>query len=216
MTDVSGYNNINNITTFINNSQNNISCISSNPRRLCFWEGEEYDCSVETKHLSVPPGKIFNISVIGIGTLDLPVPTGPLYFHSYNEDTTICKTFYNINTYKEYNYNIGLSFYSTTSNSLLLRIHPAKSWNWIGLSIIISVGNCPFGFYQLTNNCTCEKNIVKLFNNTIICDINTGLIKRPNNDWIKPLIDNSTYIGFKWIPNCPEILCKNENYREPT
>ena len=43
------------------------------------------------------------------------------------------------------------------------------------------------------------------------CDIDTGLIKRPTHYWLKPLRNNSTYIGYVFSTNSPGIFCKEEN-----
>ena len=44
-----------------------------------------------------------------------------------------------------------------------------------------------------------------------LCDSSTGLIKCPQHDWMKPIIDeNQTYEGFMWSPNYPAHLCRND------
>ena len=45
-----------------------------------------------------------------------------------------------------------------------------------------------------------------------LCNSSTGLIRCPQQDWMKPILDeNLTYQGFMWAPNCPSHLCRNDN-----
>ena len=45
-----------------------------------------------------------------------------------------------------------------------------------------------------------------------LCESSTGLIKCPQHDWMKPILDgNLTYQGFMWSPNCLVQLCRNDN-----
>ena len=60
--------------------------ITSFPRYLCFCDNGAYDCSIKSKELIVPPGKTFNISVIGVGLFNEPVPSRTeTYFQSYHD-----------------------------------------------------------------------------------------------------------------------------------
>ena len=47
--------------------------------------------------------------------------------------------------------------------------------------------------------------------NDDLCDSSTGLIKCPQQGWMKPILDeNLIYKGFMWSHNCPAHLCRND------
>ena len=86
----------------------------------------------------------------------------------------------------------------------------------MSIGIFIDIGKCPPGFELITNKCKCEKKLSRILKYSKDCDIDTGLIKRPKHYWLKPLRNNSTYIGYVFSKNCPEIFCKEENDNDPT
>ena len=79
------------------------------------------------------------------------------------------------------------------------------------LRVTIHLVDCPPGFMQIMNTCKCQENIFKVKGHEELCDTSTGLIKCPQDDWMKPILDeNLTYQGFMWSPNCPAHLCHND------
>ena len=62
----------------------------------------------------------------------------------------------------------------------------------------------------IKNACKCQETIFKVTGHEDLCDFSTGRIKCPQQDWMKPILDeNLTYQGFMWSPNCPAHLCHN-------
>ena len=186
--------------------------ITSFPRYFCFCENGAYNCSIESKELIVPPGKTFNISVVGVGLFNKPVPSrAETNFRNFY-NTEIRRKHYSSDIYKSSCYDIGFIILTASFvNYIEFNISPdeGKETKLIG----IVVDKCPPGFEIITNNCTCEKNLSNFFKD---CDIDTGLIKRPKHYWLKPLRNNSTYIGYVFSKNCPGMFCKVENDSDPT
>ena len=206
-----GYQFFNMVSSY--NYTNTSLSISSFPRRLCFCENGIYNCSIKSKELIVPPRKTFNISVIGIGYFNMPVPSKAVHKFESAEDIVLQKH-YSRNISKSSCYDIGFVFFtSLIEYYFLFNIFPYIRTEMITIDIFIDTGKCPPGFELITNKCTCEKKLSRISKD---CDIDTRLIKRPKHYWLKPLRNNSTYIGYVFSKNCPEIFCKEENDNDPT
>ena len=188
--------------------------ISSLTCRLCFCEKEIYNCSIKSKELIVPPGKTFNISVIGVGPFNRSVFSIAVHHIESTINVDLHRKYYSSDEYKINCFDIGFVFFTTLIKTFEFNIFPYKGK--VKLSIAIVIGKCPPGFELITNNCTCEKNLSTIIKYSKDCDIDTGLIKRPKHYWIKPLRNNSTYIGYVFSKNCPGIFCKEENDSDPT
>lgn len=69
---------------------------------------------------------------------------------------------------------------------------------------------CPAGFVLDGIQCICERRLLEL-NESNICDIESDLIGRPNDTWIKPKWDNTTenYTGFVLSHYCPLDYCND-------
>ena len=81
-----------------------------------------------------------------------------------------------------------------------------------GLRVNINLIECPPGFVRTKAECTCDKTLLVITGQQDLCNIDTGLIKSPNNGWIKPLLNsNQSYMDFMWCPNCPSSLCNKSN-----
>ena len=79
------------------------------------------------------------------------------------------------------------------------------------LEVNIYLDDYPPGFVLIKNACKCHKNVFEVTSQKNLCDSSTGLIKCPQHDWMKPILDeNLTYEGFMWSPNCPSHLCRND------
>ena len=209
-----GYEFFNMVSSYYNHTNISLS-ISSFPRRLCFCENGIYNCSIKSKELSVPPGKIFNISVIGTGYLNNPVPSKAGHKFESAEDIDLLQKHYSSNISKTSCYDIGFVFLTTLIECyFLLYIFPYKRTEMMSIHIFIDIGKCPPGFELITNKCKCEKKLSRILKYSKDCDIDTGLIKRPKHYWLKPLRNNSTYIGYVFSKNCP--FCKEENDNDPT
>ena len=212
---ISGYQFFNMVSSYYNNTTTSLS-ISSFPRRLCLCVDGIYDCSINTKELIVPPGQTFNISVIGVGYFNKPVSSKAVHEFESAEDIDLLQKHYSSNNiHKSSCYDIGFAFFTTLIEyDFDFKIFPYNRTEMIFIGIVID--KCPLGFELITDNCTCEKNLSILLKYSKDCDIDTGLIKRPKHYWLKPLRNNSTYIGYVFSKNCPEIFCKEEKDIEPT
>ena len=189
--------------------------ISSFPRRLCFCENGIYNCSIESKELTVPPGQTFNISVIGVGFFNKTVSSKAVHKFESTEDIDLLPKRYSRNISNSSCYDIGFVFFTTLIEYYFeFNIFPYNPTEM--MSIGIAIGKCPPGFELLTNNCKCEKNLSRILKYSKDCDIDTGLIKRPKHYWLKPLRNNSAYIGYVFSKKCPEMFCKEENENDPT
>ena len=76
------------------------------------------------------------------------------------------------------------------------------------LSVIIDLDDCPHGFELVVNYCKCQETFFKVTGLQHLCYSCTGLIKCPQYDWMKPILDgNLTYLGFMQSSHCPAHLC---------
>ena len=210
---ISGYQFFNGVSTYYQHTNISLS-IASFARYLCFCKNGTYDCSKKNMVLTVPPGKTFNISVIGVGYSNKPLPSIAMHNFESVKEVYLHRKHNSSDVYKSSCYDIEFVFYTTLMNYFAFNIFPYKGE--MTLSIRIVIGKCPPGFELITNNCTCEKNLSKTLKYYKHCDIDRGLIKRPNHYWLNPLRNNSTYIGFVFSKNCPGIFCKEENDGDPT
>ena len=211
-----GYQFFNMVSSYYDHTTTSLS-ISSFPSRLCICENGLYNCAIESKELVVPPGQTFNISVIGIGFLNRPVSSKTVHMFESAEDIDLLQKHYSINISKNSCYDVGFVFFTTLSKDyFVFNIFPYKRREILNIFIEIGIGKCPPGFELINNNCMCEKNLSEIFKYSKDCDIDTGLIKRPNHYWLKPLRNNSIYIGYMLSTDCPEMFCKDENDSHPT
>ena len=191
--------------------------ISSNPHSLCFCENGALNYSINSKELIVPPGQTFNISVIGIGVLKIPVPSRAVHSFESIEDIDLLRKHYNTGKYNGSCYDIGFVFYTTIAKRFNFQIYPYENKKCSRkIKIYVSIGNCPPGFELITNNCTCETKLSRVLEDSRSCDIDTGLIRRPRYYWLKPIRNGSIYIGYMFSKNCPGSYCKDENDSDPT
>ena len=208
-----GYQFFNMVSSYYNHTNISLS-ISSFARRLCFCEKGIHNCSKEYKKLIIPPGQTFNISVIGVGYFNRSVISTAVLKFERTIYIDLNQKLYGSNIYKSGCYDIGFVFLTTFIIYFEFNIIPYTGKMMLSIGIVI--GKCPPGFELITNNCTCEKNLSRILKNSKDCDIDTGLIKRPKHYWLNPLRNNSTYIGYVFSKNCPEMFCKEENDSDPT
>ena len=210
---ISGYQFFQVVSAYYHHTNISLS-IASFAHYLCFCENGAYDCSIKKIVITVPPGKTFNITVIGVGRFNMPVPSLAVHNFESVKNIDLLRKHYGNNVYKRSCYDIGFVFFTTSIEHFEFNILPFKGE--MIKSIGVDIGKCPTGFELITNNCTCEKNLSKTLKYSKNCDIDTGLIKRPKHYWLKPLRNNSTYIGYVFSKNCPEMFCKEENDSDPT
>lgn len=186
------------------------SDITSDPLKVCFCANNTADCMGKgIKQVSVHRGQLLSLSVITVGQLDMPVPaTLRAYIKNNDETTELVPQSHMINGTCT---NVAFRLYTEDASKFLV-LYPAgpcgNTENTRRL-IRVSLYPCPPGFELVGVRCLCERRILKL-NHTNVCDIDTVLIGRPGNTWIRPLHDqNQSYIGFILHLNCPFSYCRS-------
>ena len=160
----------------------------------------------------VQRGQVFNISVTVLGEFDFPVSKRVAFTLNSNNDKSSSQIIGG-----PYNYlkekgcrNLGFKIRSKGQKEQI-KFHPSQcpfSTAMVTLSIFLD--DCLPGFVLIGNDCKCQETLYKMTGHEDLCDSSTGLIKCPQQDWMKPILDeNLTYQGFMWSPNCPAHLCRN-------
>ena len=160
----------------------------------------------------VQRGQVFNISVTVLGEFDFPVSKRVAFTLNSNNDKSSSQIIGG-----PYNYlkekgcrNLGFKIRSKGQKEQI-KFHPSQcpfSIAMVTLSIFLD--DCLPGFVLIGNACKCQETLYKVTGHEDFCDSSTGLIKCPQQDWMKPILDeNLTYQGFMWSPNCPVHLCHN-------
>ena len=187
------------------------SDITSDPLKVCFCVNGTADCmSRGIRKRSVHRGQLLSFSVITVGQIDTPVPATLRGYIQNNDDTTeLIPQSHMINDTCT---DVTFRLYTEDTRKFLVLYPDGPCGNTENTRRIISVSlyPCPPGFELVGVRCQCERRILKL-NRTNTCDIDTLLIERPGNTWIKPLRhnNNQSYIGFILHPNCPFGYCRS-------
>ena len=167
----------------------------------------------QSVYIRVQRGRVFNISVTVLGEFDFPVNERVAFTLNSNEKRNSSQIFgepYNYLTEKGCR-NLGFRILSEQREERLTLHSPKCLIKYSLLEVIIYLDECPPGFMLIKNACKCQEKIFKVTDNEDFCDSSTGLIKCPQQDWMKPILDESlTYQGFMWSPNCPVHLCHND------
>ena len=74
--------------------------------------------------LTVPPGKTFNIFVIGVGHFNKPVPSIAVYNFESAKDIDLLRKHYSSDVYKSSCYDIGFVFFTTSIDYFEFNILP--------------------------------------------------------------------------------------------
>ena len=208
----SGFQFLKNVSTFTPGGIK--GSISSLPLKVCFCKNGTPDCYTErsSKGISIVPGRLFNVSLVIVGELDIPVysiltaVTDDDFFPGIAEvciqNPRLCATCT----------DIGFKIYTENFGEILL--YPNHCF---GTDVILqfSLDPCPGGFFLKEAQCQCRQELEAL-NRNITCDIDTGLVIHPDYSWMKPILDeNLTYHGFIWCPVCPNAYCKPGNRSHP-
>ena len=166
-----------------------------------------------TSDIRVQRGQVFNISVTVLGEFDVPVNQSVAYTIDYfdrDSSSTVDGQPYNYLNEKGCR-NLGLSVLSKRQMEYIILHLPQWFINPSSLRVTIHLDDCPPGFQLIVNSCKCQETIFEVTGIEDVCNSRTGLIKCPQQDWMKPILDeNLTYQGFMWSPNCPAHLCRND------
>ena len=173
---------------------------------------ETHLCNGTTSPIRVQRGQVFNISVTVLGEFDVPVYESVAFtIDSLNHDTSIelIGQLYNYLNEKGCR-NLGLKILNRYQAEHITLYLPQCFDKPGSLTVHIDLDDCPRGFELILNSCKCQETFFNITHHDL-CDSGTGLIKCPQQDWIKPILDeNLTYEGFMWSPNCPAHLCRND------
>ncbi len=101
-TNMSGYDFINEVSLF-NNKKNAYSHISSKPHKFCFCEKNKINYTRKSISIIVPPGRIFSVSVAGVGVMDKAVPLGHYSLYTSTDDIELIGKNY---SYKKNNFSV--------------------------------------------------------------------------------------------------------------
>ena len=203
--------------TFMNKSQiisevGNVSSISSSTMRICLCnEHHVQDCSSNYfKNIVLFPGQLFNVTIVGLGQGNHPVPSKVLVTEilEIGEHSTsalspatqwinsICTTV----NYRAY-YNTDTQNYYT--NFKLYHDNPCQSLV-DGAQIELSFKSCPPGFVLRSQKCDCDEKLLKFTQNCYID--NLSVERNRNNFWIS-LDSNGTGLLLTEF-GCPLDFCK--------
>ena len=135
------------------------------------------DCYGESiKYISVVPGRLFNVSLVIVGVLDIPV-------HSILTTVTADEYFPGLAEVRIQNPRLhatctDISFkISTEERSSKVYLYPNSCFG-IDLTLKFNPDPCPGGFTPMGKQCHCQQKLTALDRN-ITCDVDTGLISRP-------------------------------------
>ena len=194
-----------------NSSKVGSSVITSSPLKVCLCDdgfNGVLNCSRRSISIVSPMGRTHSIFAVTVGQLDMPISSDiTISVHadsSYGDINTHHVDIYCTEVLFEINFDCSLTF-------------APKECTGMPLIVNVHVDQCPNGFSLTSDdsNCICDKALQDQISG-VRCDIDTGLITRPANYWIGPILDaNETYNGFMWHPNCPNDYCKPENTSDP-
>jgi hypothetical protein len=189
------------------------SPIASDPLSVCFCFNNITDCSERRTSISVRRGQPFHLPVITVGQLDMPVPTSIRAYIDGNSGSSELVPQSHILDEIECTDVEFQVFAERGINSIQLIMFPdgpcgniANTRTFVG----ITLEDCPPGFDLVGKRCTCEERLLLVITNELHCNVDTGLIRKPSNSWVKPIWDRnlSAYLGFIWNPQCRTSYCK--------
>ena len=187
-------------------AEGNVSDISSSTVQVCLCnEHYEQDCSIS--YFNVPelfPGQLFNLTVVGLGQGNHPVPS-TIMTHSIvisdslspaiQQINSMCTTIY-YRVYSAYAQNYGTRF-------KLYHNNPCQSLV-DGPEIDLSFKFCPPGFVLRDQKCDCDERLLKFTQNCYIDNLSVQCNR--NNFWIS--LDSNRTGLFLTRFGCPLDFCK--------
>ena len=192
-----------NISTFVLNET--VPYISSNPLKICYCTNREANCSDMRKTIQVRRGEAFNLSLITVGQFDMPVPSTVTATILDDNATLISNSYRNNGSCSD----IGFRLFTEEEYIVLTLVPdgPCDDVSGVHKTVEVTLEPCPPGFELARNHCKCEKRLLEL-NSSNNCDIDTGLVERPGNSWIQPILDEKQgYRGFILSKECPYDYC---------
>ena len=202
--------------TFVN-KPNSVELISADTEDLKFCQFQDNFTISKNVLVSVYPGEKFNISLIAVGTFNLPVSTRILHNILFPTDKKIELRQVELLTKVSSIICSNVSYYllvqsitnqlTNTVNAKIYHKNPCDSLV-DGVNLYINIKSCPLGF-ELSNEhqkCTCDKWLQKF--DITECNIDDLSIERKKNTfWISKLANHSGLILHDG--RCPFDFCKD-------
>ena len=200
------------------------SLITSDALKVCHYDNETVDCSKRSMYITgVIPGRLFSVPLVIVGQLDIPVVSDitvgladmPILSEvdiiAASEITEVrIRLFLSQVEGDPWAKILGLHVFNIDHGQMVITVNP-ESCSEMPLNVYVYFDSCPHGFELISGACVCDAKLKGQIND-VDCNIDTGLISRPSNYWIRPILDaNETYDGFMWHPNCPNDYCLPEN-----
>lgn len=179
--------------------------ISSNPLKICYCTNSEANCSDVRKMIQVRRGEVFSLSLITVGQFDMPVSSTLTATTSDSNATLISTSHRNNGSCSD----VGFRLFTDQEYTVLTLLPhgPCGDVSDVHKTVEVTLEPCPPGFELDKDHCKCEKRLLEL-NSLNNCDIDTGLIERPGNSWIQPILhENQGYRGFILSQECPYDYC---------
>ena len=171
------------------------------------------DLFTHSFNFSVQRGQEFNVSVMVLGEFDIPIDEGVSFTQngiSKKSSIQIIAQHYDKSNRTQCR-KITFRVLSEGQTEQII-LHPTHCLNNSTLTLNFLLQSCPPGYFLSKNTCKCQKAIFEVTGYKDLCDYYKGLIKCPQQDWMKPILDENlnSYEGFMWSPNCPAHLCRND------
>ena len=160
----------------ISNKTNDVSLVSSAPRRVCFCVNNTPSCEIDTLYKSAYPGETVRIAVVTVGQRSGVVP-GTFQLSTNSSANNPESMYYNTKPKQCTDIHFAVTRTTYSLNVLDVKRYPPKTIN-------IVQSPCPPGF-QLSNKGLCDCKELKKVSTSIACDASTKTItRRQSGVWI--------------------------------
>ena len=195
----------------ISNNPDIEQMITSDPVRICFCDGENYNCTVESMKHESKNGEPFNATIIAVDQVQRPISARIIVEHQLKY---VCLgTGQQVNFINDRCSNLTFAAYTSQysiSTKLTLYVQ-GPCWD-IGISsrtlfVDILPCECPVGFEPLlqSESCSCDCS-VQLKSYNILCNQTSKSIIRQGDFWIN-YTNNSGAIHYTIYSHCPYDYC---------
>ena len=165
-------------------------------------------------NLKLHPGERFNITVIGLGPNDYPVPTTIINWNEYEgDDFRLSPSSQHIvlnasNSCANITFQLLSVEESTQKVFQLYPKHPCRGFVANGLRLEVDILACPVGFELKDQWCQCDSRLSQFTKTCSIHNLTRSFERNKNNFWISKL-DTNTLVLHEY--RCPLDYCKDDN-----
>lgn len=194
------------------------SFITSDALKVCFCFGNSINCTERRRMVNVRRGETFSLPIVTVGQFDMPVPTGVrAYIDGNTAELTPQNHIINGTKCTIVDFKVFTAQNESSKQLVMFPDGPCGNIAATRTFVDLTIEDCPPGFDLVDTRCTCEERLLTVIKNETLCNIDTELIERPTNSWIKPLFDKnlSSYLGFVWNPRCRTVYCRQEREADP-